>query len=304
MKLRPQLGSLAAVAFVVAVFGGCSSDSTDPQNFVEQNWTSADIVAGGKLYDKWWVVNNGTEPTSNFDPIWASQTTNTRTGGDTWRCKECHGWDYLGDQGRYSSGSHFTGFAGVWTARTQDRVLIFEAIKDMAGDHDLSGVLSDTDVLNLTKFIVDGLVDMRTYINYSTGDATGTATAGQTLFDANCTACHGSDGDAVDLDHGGTEPGIQGVGWISRDNPQETLHKIRWGHPGTAMPSMVDEGLTDAQSGDILAYAQTLPFGAQNYGQADIVRGGKLYDKWWTVNGATAPTTDFDPIWASQTTNT
>ncbi len=43
------------------------------------------------------------------------------------------------------------------------------------------------------------------------------------------------------------------------DNPQETLHKIRWGHPGTAMPSMVDVGLTDQQIGDILAYAQTLP---------------------------------------------
>ncbi len=304
MKWRPQLYGLAAVAFVVAVFGACSSDSTEPVHFVDQNWTSADIVLGGKLYDKWWVTNSGTEPTTDFNPIWATQSTNTRTGGDTWRCKECHGWDYLGDEGRYASGSHFTGFAGVWTARTMDSVLLFESIKDAGGDHDLSGVLSDTDVLNLTKFIVDGLVDMRTYIDFSTGDATGNATAGQSLYDANCTACHGSDGDAVDLDHGGTEPGIQGVGWISRDNPQETLHKIRWGHPGTAMPSMVDEGLTDTQIGDILAYAQTLPFGAGDYGQADIVRGGKLYDKWWAVNGATEPTTDFDPIWASQSTNT
>ena len=31
----------------------------------------------------------------------------------TWRCKECHGWDYRGAEGAYASGSHFTGIKGV-----------------------------------------------------------------------------------------------------------------------------------------------------------------------------------------------
>jgi thiosulfate dehydrogenase len=64
------------------------------------------------------------------------------------------------------------------------------------------------------------------------------------------------DGDLIDFSG---DPGVQGIGWLSNDNPQETLHKIRWGHPGTGMPSLVDVGLTDQQIGDILAYAQTLP---------------------------------------------
>jgi thiosulfate dehydrogenase len=24
--------------------------------------------------------------------LWASQSSNTRDGSTTWRCKECHGW--------------------------------------------------------------------------------------------------------------------------------------------------------------------------------------------------------------------
>ena len=53
--------------------------------------------------------------------------------------------------------------------------------------------------------------------------------------------------------------GIQGIGWLARKNPQESLHKIRWGNPGSDMPSMVvDAGLSDAESVDILAYSATL----------------------------------------------
>jgi thiosulfate dehydrogenase len=226
--------------------------------FVTDNWASADIVRGALLYDKWWPVNAGTEPTTDFDPIWASQTTNTRSGGDTWRCKECHGWDYIGNLGRYSSGSHFTGFAGVWTLRDADTLQVFQSIKGTGGDHDMSGMLSDTDVLDLTKFIADGLVDISLYLDQSTGLATGDPVAGQPLYVAACPACHGLDGLTIDFD---PAPGIQGVGWLADDNPQETLHKIRWGHPGSSpmMPSQVGNGLTDQQTGDILAYTQTLP---------------------------------------------
>ena len=31
----------------------------------------------------------------------------------TWRCKECHGWDYRGAPGAYSIGSDFTGIMDV-----------------------------------------------------------------------------------------------------------------------------------------------------------------------------------------------
>src|SRR3990172_16524 len=48
---------------------------------------------GGQLYDEWWGVL-GTEAPVEDQPLWVTQTTNTRSGGETWRCKECHGWDY------------------------------------------------------------------------------------------------------------------------------------------------------------------------------------------------------------------
>ena len=76
---------------------------------------------------------------------------------------------------------------------------------------------------------------------------------GNTLYDASCAMCHGSDG--LSLDFGGGD----GVGTLANDNPQETLHKIRFGHPGSAMPSGVGNGWSLQESIDVLAYSQTLP---------------------------------------------
>ncbi|MFQ6612394.1 MAG: c-type cytochrome [Fidelibacterota bacterium] len=227
---------------------GCSKDEN--KHFADKNWSNADLKNGGQLYDKWWEVNGGTEPTSTWSLY---PSTSAKSGNTTWRCKECHGWDYIGKDGRYSSGSHYTGIAGVWDARNNDKTDIFDSIKDEGGNHDLSAVLSDDDVLDLTKFIVDGLVDVSKYVN-SSGFATGDTTAGNTLYTANCASCHGADGKIYDFE---SDEGEQGVGFLANDNPQETFHKIRWGHPGTAMPSMIaDKGLTDDECGDILAYAQ------------------------------------------------
>ncbi|MDP2935907.1 MAG: hypothetical protein Q8O86_05400, partial [Dehalococcoidia bacterium] len=66
----------------------------------------ASISAGGKLYDEWWEEAPGATEPKGDQPLWATQTTNTRKGTDTWRCKECHGWDYGGKDGAYGSGSH------------------------------------------------------------------------------------------------------------------------------------------------------------------------------------------------------
>ena len=67
-----------------------------------------DPIRGGLLYDKWWKPVGADAPEDDH-PLWATQSTNERSGGDTWRCKECHGWDYQGADGAYGDGSHFTG---------------------------------------------------------------------------------------------------------------------------------------------------------------------------------------------------
>ncbi len=235
---------------------GCDDDdSTSPatSHYADENWDDANLVRGGKLYDKWWKINDGTEPTEDFDPVWGTQSTNTRSAGDTWRCKECHGWDYVGELGRYSSGNHYTGFTGIWEVRNDDKTTVFDAVKDDGGDHDFSEVLSDADVLDLTKFVVEGQVDMRLYLDYNSNYAllSGEAGNGEILFTNNCQVCHTADGIYGDP--------VEYISDLANDNPQEVLHKIRWGHPGTAMPSMVDQGLTIEEQMDILAYSQTLP---------------------------------------------
>ncbi|MDP2727915.1 MAG: hypothetical protein Q8P59_10275, partial [Dehalococcoidia bacterium] len=54
----------------------------------------ASVAKGGRLYDEWWEEAPGATEPKGDQPLWATQTTNTRKGTDTWRCKECHGWDY------------------------------------------------------------------------------------------------------------------------------------------------------------------------------------------------------------------
>ena len=101
------------------------------------------IARGGLLYDTWWKVVPGAKEPKDNQPLWASQTTNKRKGSVSWRCKECHGWDYTGKDGAYGSGSHKTGFAGVWNAAQKKSVDELAAILRGSANpqHNFSSVL-------------------------------------------------------------------------------------------------------------------------------------------------------------------
>ena len=234
--------------------------------------SSADLVRGGLLYDKWWVVNGSPTPAETM-PLYLT-TQGTRTGSITWRCKECHGWDYRGVDGAYGAGSHFTGVPGVIQgveARTNQE--LFDAIKSgtppasdgssgLTDAHAFVGNLSDEDVLDLVRFLREGLVDMTVLIDSGTKASNGDPNAGQPLFatagSGKCALCHGSDGRMINF---GDEQNPEFVGTVASDNPWESLHKIRWGHPGSVpgMPSTVASGVSLTEQNDILAYSQTLP---------------------------------------------
>jgi thiosulfate dehydrogenase len=120
----------------------------------------------GALYDKWFGVL-GVEPPSGDMPIWGRQTTNTRSGPDTWRCVECHGWDYRGAQGAYGSGSHQTGFPDVKTLSAA--ISVEEIVGHLKGSkdpaHDFSAYLDDTALTQLAIFLKNGMIDDTEYIN-------------------------------------------------------------------------------------------------------------------------------------------
>jgi thiosulfate dehydrogenase len=213
------------------------------------------IAVGGKLYDKWYAVAEGASEPTEDQALWATQSTNTRSGKDTWRCKECHAWDYQGSEGAYSSGSHYTGFIGVINALDLNVGDVVAILKGRANsDHDFSTVMGDEDLESLGEFITDGgVIDVSVYINSDKTINGADLDNGEVLYNNVCAICHGTDGKTIDFDEN------EYVSNLANDNPWEILHKIRFGQPGTAMPSSVEVGWSTQESVDVLAYAQTLP---------------------------------------------
>lgn len=115
-------------------------------------------------------------------------------------------------------------------------------------------ILSSLRALDLAKFITDGgVIDVSVYINSDKTISDAEIEHGGELYDGICAICHGSDGKMLDFGDG------EYVGTISNDNPWEILQKIRFGQPGTAMPSGEDIGWSVQDSVNVLAYCQTLP---------------------------------------------
>ena len=205
-------------------------------------------------------------------PFWASRPdtqSNTRVGSVTWRCKECHGWDYKGVDGAYGSGSHRTGIAGIF-GTTRSASEAFDLIKT---DHGYGNAgLSDDDIWDLAKFVLEGQIDTDDLIDASEAFV-GNLDNGQTLYDSGigtgtaCMVCHGADGLQAPP---GVDPDEHDdfVGLIANENPWEFQHKVRFGQPGTAMSGSVADGGTTQDVADLGAYAQSLPEAPEDAGDA------------------------------------
>jgi thiosulfate dehydrogenase len=246
-EMRFLILSMVLMSSLIFTFG------IGQNSFAENSsYQQADIRNGGLLYDNWPKMKKA--DIKDTHPIYPADS--KKSGKSTWRCKECHGWDYIGKDGRYSKGSHYTGIEGVYGERSEEPKDIFDDLTDKEDKHDFSAYLADTEIWDLVKFLREGQVDIKTALD-DQGNAKGDAAKGKVLYNANCTSCHGADGNEMDFK--GKKDGIQGVGWLANDNPQESLHKIRWGHPGSDMPSMViDAKLSDQDAVDILKYSQSM----------------------------------------------
>ena len=234
----------------------------------------ADAARGGLMYHRWWQETRVSEPTGDH-PLYPM--TGQQAGPTTFRCAECHGWDYLGADGAYESGSHFTGIGGVAdTTRTPQELynLLTADPNEMQSGHDMDAHgMSDRDIWDVIKMVREeviltcsggidagrlcrsddectgGICDGQTAV-------TGNTAVGQGWFNNLCWSCHGLDGQELNF---GTDEDPEYIGTVANDNPAKFLHTVRFGHPGAPMPSFQLVGFDKQVFADLLTHAATLP---------------------------------------------
>jgi len=205
------------------------------------------MARGGLLYDKWYKVNGAPEPKKSH-PAYPADKKYAKKPGANWRCKECHGWDYMGKDGAYSSGKHHSGIKGVNGAAGKDPKSIVAVLKD--GTHGYtSDMMSEQDFQDVALFVSKGQVDMNKYIDRASKKVKGDTAKGEAYYNTLCANCHGKDGMKV--------KDMKPMGKLATGNPWENLHKILNGQPKEQMPAM--RALDHQITVDILAYTQGLP---------------------------------------------
>ena len=207
------------------------------------------ITRGGVLYDSWFGTL-GKEAPKETHPAYPKA--GKQKGATTWRCKECHGWDYKGAGGVYGKGGRYTGIRGIRNTTYASEKAIVAILKDKT--HGFGKLIPEEDMEALAHFIAHGQVDADIYIDRATKKVKGDAAKGEQVFQTTCAYCHGIDGKQINFR---TPENPEYIGTVANENPWETLHKIRMGQPGVPMISML---AFDVQTHvDILTYAQTLP---------------------------------------------
>jgi len=201
------------------------------------------IARGGRLYDRWWSENKAPKP----DEAHPAYPANGKYAKQSWRCKECHGWDLKGKDGAYGSGTHATGIKGLTGAAGKDPAAIAAVIKDKTHGY-TDAMLSAQDVTDLANFISKGQFDPARYIDAATSKPKGDPAKGEAYFNTLCAGCHGKDGKKVST---GVALGV------AAENPLEMLWKAMHGQPGEAMPAL--RVLDASVAADVVAYTQSLP---------------------------------------------
>jgi thiosulfate dehydrogenase len=261
---RPVFAVAAALA--LALPGASSADEhqnrdydhkPEAQDFIHgapevpsEAWT---LAAGGRIYDNWWDALDREKP-EGTNPAYPVSVNKEQSGPGTWRCKECHGWDYLGKDGIYSKGGHFTGIKGINGAIGKPVEEIGKTLRD-ANHPYTTEMITDEEIQRVAAFVSRGQVDMRSFIDYETRTVnTGDKERGRAIFQTTCAACHGFDGRLIDWGEDGAH---NYVGTEAAELPDEVMNKILNAHTGVQMINLRAFPLSDAI--DVLAYAATLP---------------------------------------------
>ena len=206
--------------------------------------TDSSMARGARLYDKWWAENKAAKPTGDHP---AYPVKGGKYGGETsWRCKECHGWDYKGKDGAYAKGGHASGIKGINGAAGKDPAAIAAVLRDKTHGY-TDAQLSAKDSADLALFVARGQGNLAKVVG-ADNKAVGDGAKGEAYFNTLCAGCHGTDGKKVK-----DGPPLGSVA----DNGAEMMHKLLNGQPGEAMPAL--RALDPQISADIAVYLTKLP---------------------------------------------
>ena len=155
MKARSTMCTMAAAALVCG-FAGVPSAMADTD--MTETWT---ISEGGKLYDHWSTVLFREVKDVQTHPSYPKS--GKQKGEATWRCKECHGWDYKGKDGAYGKGSHFTGIKGLRDVVGVAPEKIANVIRDKTHRY-TEAMIPDKAAMALAMFVSRGQYDVEQFL--------------------------------------------------------------------------------------------------------------------------------------------
>ena len=245
-----MLKSSKALAAVLAL--GCVLSSPGQAQEKKNAQTSVGgtfvMSLGGKLFDDVFVMTETKAP-SKPNPDYPNYIKPDGLG--TWRCVACHGWDYrgqAGERGRHAKSLAFKSLAHLEGVEPADILKRFKVVHPSY----FGKILVNQAPEFLSMFLSGGQY-VRGKLLDANNKGTGSAGAGQAIFEGACANCHQLDGMAFLRG----EPGDKSsLGWVSRNRPEQVLHKIMNGFPGTDMLAM--RFLDRAHIADLLTYMQTL----------------------------------------------
>lgn len=290
---------------------------------------TADAILGAQYYDNMFDRIFVTEGPAETHPLWPA-TQPSKAGGETWRCKNCHGWDYKGSEGAYGdpNSDNYTGIEGILGHVEENRsnpadlyCVIRAGNASVGADHSQvealiaegarTGITVDADqaMWDLTAFLIQGVIDTTPYIAPNGGIIGGDPTNGKALYPSSCggVTCHTSDGSKFADD--------VGLGAIAGENPWEFLHKARFGDPHDQRMPAFESLLSIEEILNIATYAQDALAGKTGIIEPDggggggggvvsptnalVLRGGLLYDNHFATTGNTAGTlpNEVNPMW-------
>ena len=249
MNARRFASLLSAIG--IAVFGASAwaAQAQTADQTLEENVGEVFVLSiGGKLYDNLFTMLGKEEP-SKANPGYPDYVSSKSLG--TWRCVACHGWDYLGADGERGGQGKSLAFRSLRSVEGMEPKLISNKIRSVPhtyGDELMPEYAADILglFLSLGQYDASALLDEK-------GRSRGTASAGQPIFEGACSNCHQLDGRAYLRGGRGDKSSL---GWLARNRPQQVLHKVLNGFPGTDMLAM--RFMPDQQVMDLMAYLQTL----------------------------------------------